>query len=62
MEALGVTAGLNREGLAGVPIVVPTIHPESARHMKKSAFTVIRKDISVSFVVPNNVENLSDPM
>ena len=62
MEAIGVTAGLNPEGLTEVPIVVPAIHPKSARHMAKSAFTVIRKDISVSFVISSNKENLLDPM
>ena len=62
MEAKGVTAGLNPEGLVDVPIMVPAIHPKSARHMAKSAFTVIRKDISVSFVIPSNAESLLDPM
>ena len=62
MEAIGVTAGLSPEGLVGVPTVGPAIHPKSARHMAKNAFTVIRRDISVSIVIPNNVVNLLDPV
>ena len=61
-EAIGVIGGLNPESLVGVPIVVPAIHPENARHTAKSAFIAIRKDISVSFVIPSNMENLLDPM
>ena len=62
MEAIGVIAGPNLESLVGVPTVGPAIHPKSARHTAKSAFIAIRKVISVSFVIPSNVENLLDPM
>ena len=62
MEAIGVIAGPNLESLVGVPTVGPAIHPKNARHTAKSAFTVIRKGISVSFVIPSNMENLLDPM
>ena len=63
MEAMEVIAGLSPEGLVvGVPTVGPAIHPKSARHMAKNAFTVIRKDISVSIVTPSNVEYCQDPV
>ena len=62
VEAIGVIAGPNLESLVGVPTVGPAIYPKNARHMAESAFTVIRKGISVSFVIPSNVENLLDPM
>ena len=61
VEATGVIAGLSPEGLVGVPTVGPAIHPKSAEHTAKNAFTVIRRDISVSIVVPNNMVNL-DPV
>ena len=61
VEAIGVIAGLSPEGLmVGVPTVGPAIHPKSARHTAKSASTVIRRDISVSIVIPSNVENCQD--
>ena len=62
VEAIGVIAGPNLESLVGVPTVGPAIHPKNARHMAKSAFTVIRKVISVSFVIPSNEESLRNPM
>ena len=63
MEAIGVTAGLSPEDLVvGVQIVVPVTHPKNVRHMAKNVFTVIRKDILVSFVIPSNVASLLDPV
>ena len=62
VEAIGVIAGPNLESLVGVSIVVLAIHPKSARLMAKSASIAIRKVISVSFVIPSNVENPLDPM
>ena len=62
VEAIGGIAGLNPENLVGVPTGDPAIHPKNARHTAKSAFTVIRKGISVSFVIPSNEESLRDSM
>ena len=62
VEAIAIIAGLNPENLVGVPTVGPVIQPKNARHTTKSAFTVIRKGISVSFVIPSNEENIWDPM
>ena len=58
IEAIGVIAVPNLESLVGIPIVGPAIHQKYARHTAKIAFTVIRKVILVSFVIPSNVENL----
>ena len=63
VEAIGVIAGLSPEGLvAGVPTVGPAIHPKSVRYIAKNASTVIRRDISVSIVIPSNMENHWDPV
>ena len=63
VEAIGVIAGLSPEGLVvGVPTVGPAIHPKSARYIAKNASTVIRRDISVSIVIPSNMENHWDPV
>ena len=63
VEAIGVTAGLNQEGLAaGVQIVVPVTLPKNIRHMTKNVFTATSKDILVSFVILSNLESLLDPM
>ena len=60
MEAIGVTAGSNPGSLVDVRIVVPVIHPKSAKLMERNVFTATRKDILASFVTSNNVESLLD--
>ena len=63
VEAIGVTAGLSPEDqVVGVQIVVPVTHPKNVRHMAKNVFTVIRKDILISFVVSSNMASLLDSM
>ena len=57
-----VNTGLNHISQVPVTILGPIMHPESARFMVKNVITATNKDISVSFVVPSNVENLLDPM
>ena len=50
--------GPNHISQVPVTIVGPTMHPESTRLMVKNVITATSKDISVSFVIPSNVENL----
>ena len=62
METIGVIAGLSLEAQVGVPTLGPAINPKSARHTAKNAFTVIKRDISISIVIPSNMENRQDPV
>ena len=50
--------GPNHISQVPVTIVGPTMHPESTRLIVKNVITATSKDISVSFVIPSNVENL----
>ena len=57
-----VITGLIHVSQSHAIIVVPVTHPKSARHTGKNAFTTISKATSLSFAIPNNVENLLDPV
>ena len=58
MEAIEVIADLSLGSLVLVQIVVPVTHPGSVKHMAKNVFTATKRDISVNYVIPDNMENL----
>ena len=58
VEAIEVIADLNLGSLVLVQIVVPVTHPGSVKPMAKNVFSATKRDISVNYVVPGNMENL----
>ena len=57
VEAIEAIAGLSPGSQVPVQIVVPIIHPESARLMVKNVFTATKRDTLANYVSPSNAEN-----
>ena len=64
VEAIEARVDIGPNHISQVPVTIvgPIMCLESARLMVKNVITATSKNISVSFVIPGNIENLLDPM